>query len=48
MVKIVFLVLMAIVCMALCYEIGFCHGYEMGKNKCEKFVKGNEHEEKSD
>ena len=49
MIKIFGLIAMAIVLMSLCYEIGYCNGYGLrDENECEKFVKGNENEEKSD
>lgn len=43
------LILLAIVIMAICYEVGYCKGFEYrGEIECEKFVKGNDNEQKSD
>lgn len=42
------LIAMTVLLMALCYEIGYCKGYEQGKDESEKIVKGNQHGEKSD
>ncbi len=42
------LIIMAIMLMALCYEIGYCKGYETRGEENEKFVKGEKDEQKSD
>lgn len=42
-------ILLEIVLIAISYEVGYCRGYELrDENECEKFVKGNENEQKSD
>ena len=40
------LILLAILLMAVCYEIGFCRGYEWFLEEYEKFVKGESDEKK--
>ena len=47
MIKFVGLGLMALVLMALCYEIGYCQGFEENNEDYEKFVKGESDEEKN-